>query len=105
VSTRQRRNSRLYRFLFPAFCTLLSFYFLHHANAGRYGLESQQQMVKKSAQLEKRLATLKLKREELASRVRLLQDGNIERDMLDEQVRYQLNLLHKDEIVLMRQSG
>ena len=60
-------------------------------------------MEERAIQLENQLAGLKVTREKLASRVRLLKDGNIERDMLDEQARYQLNFLHEDEIVIMRQ--
>lgn len=69
---------------------------------GQYGLRSQETMLDQAVQLEYRLAGLRETREELASRVRLLKDGNIERDMLDEQVRYKLNMLHQDEIVIMR---
>jgi len=39
---------------------------------------------------------------ELKSRVKLLVDGSIEYDMLDEQARYHLNLIQNDEIVLMK---
>ena len=69
---------------------------------GKYGLEAQGEMALKTVKLENKLASLRQKREKLAARVRLLKDGNIERDMLDEQARYKLNLLHRDEIVIMR---
>lgn len=72
---------------------------------GKYGLEAQGHMFDKEIQLKYELANLKKERETLASRVLLLKDGNIERDMLDEQARYHLNLLHGDEIVIMRTSN
>jgi len=77
-------------------------YFFHHSTIGKYGMEAQAQMIDQAARLEFKLASLRQEREVLASRVMLLKDGNIEYDMLDEQVRYQLNLLHEDEVVIMR---
>ena len=46
------------------------------------------------------LADLTQKREELERQVLLLSDGSLEKDMLDEIARYQLNVSREDEIVI-----
>lgn len=69
---------------------------------GKYGLESYQKNSERAIQLEYRLAALREDSAELKSRVKLLLDGSIEYDMLDEQARYHLNLIQDDEIVIMK---
>ena len=39
---------------------------------------------------------------QLEARLLLLQDGTIEKDMLDEQARRALNVVHQDELTIMR---
>lgn len=102
MSTRQRRDSFLYKLFVPAFCLVLSAYFLHHALSGDYGLNAQVRLEEDSIHLGYKLAALREKREKLEKRVMLLKNGSIERDMLDEQARYQLNLLNDDEIAILR---
>ena len=102
MATRQRRNSNLHRLFLPVFCLTLSAYFYYHSMIGKYGLESHKLTTERSIELQFKLASLQHEREELENRVLLLKNGSIERDMLDEQARYNLNLLHKDEIVIMR---
>ena len=46
---------------------------------------------------------LRGERQAMETRVLLLQDGTIERDMLDEQARRALNLTAKDEVTIIRQ--
>ena len=86
----------------PVFCLAVSAYFIHHSLNGKFGLHSHGEAVDRALELEFRLASLKTERDELQNRVVLLKNGSIERDMLDEQVRYNLNLLHPDEFVLSR---
>ena len=102
MSTRQRKNHNFHRLIIPAFCITLSAYFYYHSVTGRYGLESYHETVKQSRELETKLATLRKEREKLSNRVVLLKNGSIERDMLDEQVRYNLNMLHPDEVAIMK---
>ncbi|MGO6904352.1 septum formation initiator family protein, partial [Rhizobium ruizarguesonis] len=49
---------------------------------------------------DKELAILKAKREHLENQVALLSDGSLDKDMLDEKARYQLNMSRADEIVV-----
>lgn len=81
---------------------MLSGYFAYHSMIGKYGLESNQKLTVRAAQLKVKLADLQKESTALKSRVKLLLDGSIEYDMLDEQARYQLNLIQDDEIVIMR---
>ncbi len=102
MSTRQKRNSNLHRLILPVICITLSGYFAYHATIGKYGLNSHQKLTIYAAELKSKLADLQEESGILKSRVKLLMDGSIEYDMLDEQARYQLNLIQDDEIVIMR---
>lgn len=102
MSTRQKRNSNLHRLILPTICAVLSCYFVYHSMIGKYGLESHKKTSERAIQLEYRLAALHEESAELKSRVKLLLDGSIEYDMLDEQARYHLNLIQDDEIVIMK---
>ena len=102
LSTRQKKNSKLKGIILPLFCIMLSGYFLHHAINGGFGLNSKIEAEERALHLEFRLAEHRKNRETLAHRVSLLKQGSIEKDMLDEQVRYHLNLIQAEEIVIMR---
>ncbi|TGT94587.1 septum formation initiator family protein, partial [bacterium M00.F.Ca.ET.163.01.1.1] len=51
--------------------------------------------------LQGQLKAIKARRMELERRVKLMHDGTLERDMLDEQARKALNLSQADEITIM----
>lgn len=102
MSTRQTKNSNLHRLILPTICAVLSCYFAYHSMIGKYGMESYKKTSEQAIQLEYRLAALRDESSELKSRVKLLLDGSIEYDMLDEQARYHLNLIQSDEIVIMK---
>ena len=100
LSTRQKKRSRFRGFLLPAICLLLSAYFLHHAINGRFGLDPHSRAEEAAIRLEFRLAEYRRQRDVLSRRVSLLRQGSIEKDMLDEQARYHLNVAHEDEIII-----
>lgn len=102
MSTRQKRNSYRNRLILPVICAVLSCYFAYHSMIGRHGLESFEKTSERAIQLQYKLAALQEESSALKARVKLLMDGSIEYDMLDEQARYQLNLIQDDEIVIMR---
>lgn len=83
-------------------CVLLLAYFVHHAMTGRFGMESLARLDQETQRLEFELAAVTAQRQSLEARVLLLHDGTMERDMLDEQARYHLNMLASDEIAIMR---
>ncbi|MCB1457144.1 MAG: septum formation initiator family protein [Nitratireductor sp.] len=102
MSTRQKKNSRLKRFAIPLVCVVLTAYFLHHAWSGRFGLEASARIADDEVRLQYELVRLKHQRQELEARVRLLRDGTLEQDMLDEQSRRMLGVTAADEIVILR---
>ncbi|MEZ5872075.1 MAG: septum formation initiator family protein [Nitratireductor sp.] len=102
MSTRQKKNGRLHRFAIPAICLVLMAYFLHHAWSGRFGLEAAARIAEDEVRLEYELVRLKHQREDLEARVRLLRDGTLEQDMLDEQSRRMLGVSAPNEVVILR---
>ena len=103
--TKQRKKRRSGALIVPALATVFLSYFGFHAWHGEFGIFSSYQLVDRKADLEAKLAGLRSERQSLEGRVLLLQDGTIEKDMLDEQARRALNLSQADEIVIMRTSG
>jgi cell division protein FtsB len=102
LSTRQKRNSRLGGLVAPAICVLLLGYFVYHGVSGRYGIEALAQIRDRIVSLEFALTAITAERKALESKVLLLHDGTLERDMLDEQARATLNLLRINEVSLSR---
>lgn len=88
----------------PAICSALLAYFVFHAWSGRYGIEAMRTMREERTRLEFQLASLTQERAAIEARVRLLRDGTIERDMLDEQARHMLNLLGPNEVMIPRRT-
>ena len=86
----------------PAICSALLAYFIFHAYSGRYGIEAMREMEEDRTRLEFELTRVKQERAGLEARVSLLRDGTTEKDMLDEQARYMLNMLGPDEIMILR---
>jgi len=101
MAVRSRRHRSLTRFIAPLMTMTLLGYFGFHALNGQYGtrahLAMQKQMVKLQDKLDARTAV----RERLEARVALLREGSLEKDMVDQYARQQLNLLRGDEIVLI----
>ena len=102
MSTRQKRTTPMGMFVIPVICLVLIAYFLYHTNQGRFGMQAKGEMAQKELSLQSELATIKHKREILAARVALMRVGTMERDMLDQQARFHLNLAHDSEIVIYR---
>lgn len=103
--TRQYRQRNFGRLILPAITIVFLSYFGFHAWHGEYGIYSKYALEERTAALQKQLDTIRGQRTALETRVRLLRDGSIEKDMLDEQARRSLNLSHDDELVILRQRG
>lgn len=95
-------NTRFGGLVVPLVSVLLMSYFAYHAWSGRYGIESMRRLGDEAVHLEFELAAIKLRRQALESRVLLLRDGTLERDMLDEQSRAILNVIKPDELAILR---
>lgn len=100
--TKHHKERKLGRFVLPAITIAFVSYFSYHSIHGDLGLIATEKFehsrVERAAALEKLVA----KREALERQVRLLSDGSLEKDMLDEIARYQLNVSRKDEITVFR---
>ena len=85
-------------------CALLAAvlaYFGFHAYHGEFGINSRHKLQEQAAELQAQLAAVQGRREAMEKRARLLHDGTIEKDMLDEQARQALNLVKPDEVIVM----
>lgn len=100
--TRQHKKRKTGALIVPALAAIFLSYFGFHAWHGEFGINSSYALVDRAAALEAQLAALKVQRMELEARLMLLQDGTIEKDMLDEQARRALNVVHQDELTIMR---
>ncbi|KAA0970473.1 septum formation initiator family protein [Aureimonas fodinaquatilis] len=102
MRTIQKRNSRMGRLILPVLTLAVLAYFGLQSQQGRYGLESKRELTelldKRSAELDALLD----KRQGLETRVQMMRDGTLERDMLDERARRALNVGTVDEIVILR---
>lgn len=103
--TRQHKKRKTGVLIVPAITVAVLGYFGFHAFQGDYGIYSKYRLEERVAELEGRLAVLQGERSRLEARVRLLADGTLERDMLDEHARRALNMALPDEIIVMRSRG
>lgn len=101
LSTRQKQNSRIAPLVVPAICAALIAYFAYHAWNGRFGVTALEHLDTEIVSLEFELAGLIAERKKLAHQVGLLDDGGLERDMLDEQSRQLLGLVSPGEAVVL----
>ena len=100
--TRQHKRRNTGRLIVPSIAILFLAYFGFHAYHGEYGLYAKYRLEARASDLEKQLAALTEQRELLEHRVALLHDGTLEKDMLDEQARRELNLAQEDEVIIYR---
>lgn len=98
--TKHHKKRRLGRFVMPLITVAFLSYFGYHSIHGDYGLiateEFERQRVTRMAELEE----LTEKRKALELQVSLLSGGSMEKDILDEKARYELNVSRADEIVI-----
>ena len=100
--TRQRKKRNTGALIVPAIAAAFLSYFGFHAFQGEYGIYSKYRLEERAAVLEAKLETTLAERVAIEQRVRLLHDGSLEKDMLDEYARHALNMVLADEIVVMR---
>ncbi len=99
--TRHHKRRNTGRLIVPAITGLFLAYFGFHAYHGEYGIYSKYQLDARIAQEQSRLDKLVAVRTKLEGRIALLQDGTLEKDMLDEQARRSLNLARENEVVIL----
>lgn len=98
--TRHHKQRRTGRFIVPTIAAAFLAYFGYHAFHGAYGIESKKKLEERAAVLQAELDLLVAERKALEARLILINDGTIERDMLDEQARRALDLVRDDEVVI-----
>ncbi|MCF6321065.1 MAG: septum formation initiator family protein [Rhizobiaceae bacterium] len=103
MATRQKFNSRFTGLAIPIVCLIILGYFGFSAFQGNLGVKSRSMMDRQSLDLQFDLTRLRQERMELQRRVALLRDGLVEKDMLDQQARYMLNLAKANELVIFKE--
>lgn len=99
--TRQHKQRNTGRLIIPSLCAAFVAYFGYHAYHGEFGITSRYRLQAEAANLQSQLDAIRTRRMDMERRVRLLHDGTIEKDMLDEQARNALSLSRADEITIM----
>jgi cell division protein FtsB len=80
-------------------------YFAFQGYNGQYGLLARRSFEQQIETLTKERDDLRAKREVIEARVRLLSPDRIDADLLDEEARSLLNLVHPKDLVLLRPSA
>lgn len=70
--------------------------------SGELGVVGRAMIERQVSELDAELLELVAERQELVSRVSLLRPENLDPDMLDERARLNLNLVHVNELVMLR---
>ncbi|SKA33785.1 FtsB family cell division protein [Consotaella salsifontis] len=100
--TKQKKHGVAGRLIVPAITASFLAYFAMHAQSGQYGLESKHELLRRLADRTAEAQKVHAQRVRLETKVQLLHDGTLDRDMIDEQARRALNYAAPDEIIIMR---
>jgi cell division protein FtsB len=101
--TRHHKKRRFGRLVVPAITVAFVSYFSYHSIHGSTGLKAGERFERTRVERVEELSKLRTSRIALERQVELLSDGSLERDMIDEMSRYQLNVSRPDEIVIMNE--
>lgn len=99
--TRHHKRRNIGRLIIPALTGLFLAYFGFHAYHGEYGIYSSYRLDARIEEAQARLDALRLVREKLESRIALVRDGSLEKDMLDERARWALNFARDNEVIIL----
>lgn len=103
--TKQKRRTNRSRFILPVLAVGVLAYFGYHIYHGEYGLYSRIEVEEHIRLLNVELNKLENERGTLERKIALLQDGTIEKDMLDEWARRNLNVSQPNELTIMTSKG
>jgi cell division protein FtsB len=93
-----RLKSLLTGLVLYALAALMISYFGINAYTGKYGLNARQELDQEITALTSELVQLKKERGKAEQRVALLRADNLDPDMLDERVRWQLDYAHPRDL-------
>lgn len=99
--TKQKRKSIKMRFVLPFITVGVLSYFSYHIYHGEYGLYSRSKVNQHIVELEEELHKVEAERIFIEKRIALLRNGHIEKDMLDEYIRKNLNLSKPNELTIL----
>lgn len=99
--TKQKRRSIKMRFVLPIMTVGVLSYFSYHIYHGEYGLYSRSEVNQRIIELEEELHKIESERLSIEKRISLLRNGHIERDMLDEYIRKNLNFSNPNELTIL----
>lgn len=98
--TKQHRQTNTGRLIIPGIAAVFLSYFGFHAYHGEYGIYSKYRLQGRIAELGAELKTTTAERTELERKVQMLREGTIERDMLDEFARRELDFSRQNELTV-----
>ncbi|EJF89859.1 hypothetical protein ME3_00909 [Bartonella melophagi K-2C] len=99
--TKQKRRSITARFILPFITVGVFSYFGYHIYHGDYGLSARSKIIQHITELKEELYKIEVERMSIEKRISLLRDGHIEKDMLDEYVRKNLNFSKPNELTIL----
>lgn len=98
--TKHHKERKLGRFVLPLITVAFLSYFGYHSLNGDLGLVATERFERQRLERVAELGQLTERRRALERQVQLLSDGSLEKDMLDETARHQLNVSRENEIVI-----
>jgi cell division protein FtsB len=98
-----RRRSRF--LLGPLLGAALTSYFVYHTIEGDRGLRAWRDINRQLRVAKDQFATVEAERDALEHRVDGLNPNHVDPDLLDQQIRTQLDLVSPDEVILMQPSA
>ncbi|MEP0236160.1 septum formation initiator family protein [Roseibium sp.] len=105
ATTRQRKQSPLRRLIIPVAALSVLAYFGFHALNGELGLVGRARIEHQVQDLQAELDALVSERQHLVARVSLLRPESLDPDMVDERARLNLNLVHENDLTILRPSA
>ncbi len=100
--TRYRKRSYRPHIFLGILGLLILSYFAFHALNGQYGLVGRERYERQANELQEELNQLIEQRQNLEEKVSLLRSESLDLDMVDEQARETLNVIHPNEFVILR---
>lgn len=98
--TRQHKQRNTGRLIVPGIAVMFLSYFGFHAYHGEYGIYSKYQLEGRIAELGETLKSTIAERTALERRVQMLREGTIEKDMVDEFARRELDYSRPNELTV-----
>ncbi|ABM45591.1 hypothetical protein H704_00490 [Bartonella bacilliformis Peru38] len=99
--TKQKRRSIKTHFILPVMTVWVVSYFSYHIYHGEYGLRARGEINQHIFELKEELHQIEVERTSIENRISLLREGHIEKDMLDEYVRENLNFSRPNELTIL----